>query len=324
MSESARLTKYSFLLVNYNMAALVEIVVRTVQQRIPAHSSYEIIIADNSTDSSHRLNNSSFPPGAPIRLVSLAANRGFVDALNRIIPLACGDCVVIMHPDVELKEGCLEALCAFLHSHPEVGVVSPDLYYPSGLPNKIRLRFPAVATELRRFFNNLCQIVLRRKFMTDEILWDRKANVKADMVMSVCMMLRGRALQDIASIDPRLIFYYANDYLCARARQLGWVCYYIREAKAIHFERYTPREQYSDQEAMAYKRSPIAANPRMRSDYFVFLAVFYPLPARLALRTLALLEDTIELLAQFKRPWQRKANIKQLLRSLAVDVGFVD
>jgi GT2 family glycosyltransferase len=314
--------KYSFLLVNYNMAKLIRSVVKNIGRRVPVGSAYEVLIADNSSDSAHRLSPSSFVEHDKIKVIPLAENRGFVDALNQLLPMARGEYVVIMHPDVELNEGCLEALTAFLQDHPRAGVVSPDLNYPNGQPNRIRLRFPTVTTENRRCCNILTQMLLRRRFMRDEIFWDRQADAQSDMVMSVCMMFRGDTLRAIGPIDRRLVFYYANDFLCGRAGQLGWSCHYVKAARAIHFERYTPRTEYSAGEAMSYKESPIAANPRMRADYCVFLQSFYPLWSRLGLRGLALIEDLIEMAAQFRHPWQRRNNIVQLARSIAVHSPF--
>jgi hypothetical protein len=78
---------------------------------------------------------------------------------------------------------------------------------------------------------------------------------------------------------------------------------------------------YSEASAMDYKKSPIAANPRMRADYFVFLSCFYPLWSRMAFRIFAMSEDVLDLLAQLKHPLQRKQNISRLTQSLLVDLG---
>lgn len=313
--------KFSFLLVNFNMAGLVGQVVRNLSEHFECGSQYEILIADNSSDELGRLTASSLPSDIPVRIFRIE-NSGLVDALNFLIPLATAEYVMIMHPDVELAAGCVKALRTFLENNPRAGVVGADLYYPDGSPNKIRLQFPTVTTEAKRIANILPSIVARRKLFRDEVLWDRKSDVSVQTVMSVCMLFRGEVLRKVSPIDPHLVFYYANDFLCWKMQQLGWTCHYTLSARAIHYERFTPRQLYADSKVMEYKRCPIAANPRMRADYFQFLSHSRWLGSRIVLHGLALIEDTVQLAAQFRRPRQGKQNIQQLAESIRVDLNF--
>jgi GT2 family glycosyltransferase len=314
--------EYSFLIVNFNMAGLVLRLIENLRVAAPGGAVFEIIIADNSVDPDMRLRSEDLPAGVRTRLVFVEPSRGFVAALNEIIPLARGRWVMIVHPDVELRTGCLAALSSFLQAHPRAGVLGPDLFYPDGTPNKIRLRSPTTATEVRRFLNQLTHILTRRKLTADEILWDRLDDVSTDTVMSVCMLIRREALEAIGRIDPRLVSYYSNDYLCHRVRKLGWTCHYTLSAQAIHFERFAPKGTYSESEVMAYKRSTIAANPRMRLDYFNFLFLCYPLAARIALRAVALAEDSVQLVAQLKQPVKRRKQFGRLWASVLIDLGL--
>src|ERR1035438_2088422 len=113
--------KCSFLLVNFNMAGLVGQVVDIILLQFQDSSQYEILIADNSCEEFKSLTVSSFPLGIPVTLFRIK-NSGLVDALNFLIPLATGEFVMIMHPDVELSPGCVTELIAFLERHPKAGV----------------------------------------------------------------------------------------------------------------------------------------------------------------------------------------------------------
>src|SRR5947208_1542428 len=143
--------EYSFLLVNFNMAGLVLRLIENLRQAAPPGAGIEVIIADNSTDPAMRLSAEALPSGVNVRLLPVDRGCGFVAALNQIITLASGRWVMIMHPDVELAAGSLAALSTFLQAHPKAGVLGPDLFYPDGTPNKIRLRLPTAGTEVRRF-----------------------------------------------------------------------------------------------------------------------------------------------------------------------------
>lgn len=314
--------QYSFVIVNFNMAQLVRRLVKNIVAELDGQVEFEILIADNSTDPNMRLTEQMFDTASRVAVLSLQKNRGFVDALNQLLPRARANEIMIMHPDVELAPGCMRALSEFLRSNPRAGIVSPDLYYPNGAPNRVRLRMPTIASELRRLMNMLSFILLRRKLLTDELFWDHASQTASETVMSVCMLVRREVVQAIGQIDPRLAFYYANDFLCHQARRLNWTCHYTPAARAIHFERYAPREMYSDNPEMEYKQSTTAANPRMRVDYFAFLSLCYPRRAQLILRGLAFVEDAVQLVAQFKRPFSRQREITQLWASIAMDLGL--
>jgi GT2 family glycosyltransferase len=289
--------RYSFLLVNFNMWGLLERCIREIEAGVEG-DSYEILIADNSTDDRFRVPDDFAHPAVTVTRV--AENRGWVDALNRVLPAARGQYVVIMHPDVTLADGCIGALRSFLESNPRAGVVGPNLIYPDGRYNAIRLQFPRVSVEARRLANIVCHIVLHRRPLRDEVLWDHASDAEADMVMSVLMMFRRETLEQIGPVHGGLWTYYANDWLCGRARELGWTCHYVASAGATHWERYSPPGLYSNVAASAYKRDAVPVSDRMCRDRFTFLREFYSLPTRAAFGALTTLENLVHMAAQLK------------------------
>lgn len=301
------MTVYSFLLVNFNMSGLLERCVASIEAQLDANADYEILIADNSTDERFRVADEFEERHAKARVSRLKENRGFVHALNRLIAVARGRYVVIMHPDVELNLNCLDELSAFLGRHPCAGVASPNLRNPDDTADEVRLRFPSVRQELRRLGNMLAHIVLRRRPFDGEPMWDRAADVRVDMVMSVMMMFRREALLAACPVDGRLWTYYANDWLCARLGQRGWSCHYIAAARAIHWERYADRRLYSDSETSSYKRSTVPVSDRMYADRFTFLRQFYSRPRVWVFRALVTLEFLVHILAQLKPGRRRRS-----------------
>ena len=297
---------YSFLFVNFNMWGLLEKCIHALFESLENDEPYEIVVADNSTDPAFAAPENCAGLYPQIKLLRLAENRGWVHALNQALPLAAGRFVIIMHPDVEVTPGCLARLRGFLEAHPRAGIVGPDLSYPDGTPNAIRTRFPTLGVELRRIVNILTHIVLKRKFIRDELLWNHERDARVDMVMSVLMMVRHEVLSAIGPIDERLWTYYANDWLCARAGKLGWTCHYVAGAKAIHYERHANQRLYSSAEASSYKRSSMPVSDRMFADKFIFLQQVAEPLRLLAFRLLATCEFLIHIAAQLKRPREER------------------
>jgi len=311
---SPRPATLSVLLVNYNMAGQVVRCVQNICETLPANVSAEILVADNSSDPEFRLSPRTLPGATLIE----CENRGWVDALNRLLPLATGDYCLVMHSDVELDDDCLNRLLNYMESHPRVAIASPDLHYPDGSPCRIRTQFPTLATEAAQTANHVTRAILRRSMFSEQPCWDRTADAQVDMIMSVCMVVRRDFLQRIGKVNSRLQTYYGNDCLCAKASQLGYSCSYVLAADAIHFERFTASEDFSQSPEMAYKTDAFSSLATMQSDYLVFLRELYPKRTVFSFRLLLLVQDVVLLAAQLKSFRSRPGNIRNVTAAIRV------
>ena len=313
--------RISFVLVNYNMRPLVEQCVASIDEDLRnSEVSYEVLVGDNSTDKAYAFEPPTAGTPSTVRLFSLTVGEGWVSALNALLPYARGELIAILHPDVTIVRGCVARLLAFLATNPSVGIVSPSIVYPDGRPCRIRTRLPTTSTEFRRVLNMAIRGLRLRLQFQDEVLWDRVADSETETVMSVFLVLRSAVYQQIAPILPALRTYYGNDYLCLRARRLGWRCFYVRDATVVHHERYAARSAYSAAEGMDYKASPVPASPQMEADHFAFLRVAYPAWRVVLLRILALTEHLIQLAGQLvharARPGEWRHTWRAILRLL--------
>jgi GT2 family glycosyltransferase len=297
---------YSFLLVNYNMKGLLPLILEQLRSEVGGAEPYEVLIADNSTDADFRLPASFEREWPEARVLRQEQNRGFVDALNHIAPEAGGRYVVVLHPDIEFRRGCLSQLRQFVDATPQAGVVSPDIRFASGLPNACRLKFPSVGYEIERLLNILTEPVLRRRLLAEEPRWDRTTDAEADMVMSVCMFFRAEAFRAVTPIDSRLHSYHANDLLCLRLRQRSWKCYYVRAASVTHHAASTPEQLYSARSEMAFKASSSAGGPLMNRDRLIFLRELHGPFTALVCHAVGLAEHAVELAKALRRRRNRR------------------
>ena len=309
--------KISFLLVNYNMGPMVEQCLKGLLPHLSSVDDFEFIVLDNSEDPDFRLSNEVVQEVPNLRLIHEDDNEGFVKSLNKIIPLVCFDHVVIMHPDVELKDGTLDKLARFLEGNPKVGLVSPNLYYPNGTENKIRLKFPELQTEFLRLCNVVSSTLFKRTFLQDEVLWNHKMDAEAEMLMSVFILLRKEVLAQVDSLDERLWTYYANDFLCSEAGKRGWACWYLSDAKAIHYERFSDPKLFSSKKSSEYKTTAIPISFRMERDKFVFLSTRHGRFYWSLLKSMTLMEYSIHYLAaSLKRRKDKAESMRSAVTSL--------
>jgi GT2 family glycosyltransferase len=58
--------------------------------------------------------------------------------------------------------------------------------------------------------------------------------VAVDWVSGACMMARKRTLDEIGSFDERFFMYFEDADLCRRAREAGWLVYYLPQVEVVH------------------------------------------------------------------------------------------
>jgi len=294
------LLRITFLLVNFNMKGLIGKCLASIYQQGLDPKAYEILIADNSNDPNFAIDQEFISSHPNVTLYKLVENKGWVNALNHLLSKPRGEIVFIMHPDVEFRPGCINQLTDYLDRNTDVGIVSPDIVYPNGVPTKIRLKFPSICSESKRILNILAHIVSKKHLVTDEILWDRKNDTEADMAMSICLVIRNNLLQIIGQIPDSIKIYYSNDFLSWKTKKLGKKVFYLKDAVCVHYERFSNDKLYSRADDTAYKKTAIPIIDKMEKDKYSFLRFVYPFVYLIIMRLVNTLEYLIHILASFK------------------------
>lgn len=307
----------SFMVVNFNMAGLVYELIENIRRQVMAVCPYEIIIGDNSTDKAFQIDD-RFNNAADVLLTRLPSNEGFVSAVSLLLRQPKYKYIALLHPDVDFMENCISQLIVFMEANPEAGIVSPNLIYPDGVGNKIRLRFATPFTECRRVLNLMARGMIKRNIMNDEYLWDRRSDIIVDMTMSVCMVIRSEVLSKIGRINIAMWTYYLNDWLGFQARHAGYTCHYLRDAVAVHYERFADTSLYSRKEDSAYKRTAIPVEERMLKDWFVFLRDTNSFGTILVFKLIKIVEYLYLIMVSAPRYHERRQDISAYCKALNI------
>ena len=314
----------SFLLVNYNMAGLVQHCVGHLTDHLAASGmSFEILVADNSDDPEHTLAGKPGWDRPGVRLTTLENACGWVEALNAIIPQARADVICIMHPDVELSPGAAGRCVEYLAAHAGTGVVAPNPHQSDGEPAGCPMEFPTLRGDARRVLNLLAYMLVRRRPFRPERLWDHASDASVPSVLSFCFFCRASLLSELWPIDAGMESYFGNDYICMCARRRGVDVKYLKEPRFFHYERRTPPELYGSSEDMSYKTSPVQGSPQMHRDRLRFIQHFCPWPRALAFRALTAFEFTLHSLAALVRGGLRgNRHLDSYLRVVRIAAGL--
>ncbi len=201
------------------------------------HSKCEIIIVDNNEDQGKvKYIQDVFPD---IKLIESRRNVGFSAGCNLGLQDARGEYILLLNPDTRLSFEALSCMLDFMESHPEAGIIGPQLLDEKGslhalpscsgiFPSPLQAFFEY--TNLRRFFPKYR--LVKDYFLTD---WDRCSIREVAMVQGACFLIKSKVIAEIGKLDERFFLYWEETDWCLRAHKKGWKIFYIPFAQCVHF-----------------------------------------------------------------------------------------
>jgi GT2 family glycosyltransferase len=239
-SEGATRSLVSALIVSYNVRSHLLETLRAYYST--CGQGADAIVVDNaSTDGSAGAIQKAYPQA---RVISLQENVGFGRANNAGLESVASEFVLLLNPDVVLKEKCVTRLTEFLVAHPDAGAAGPRLERPDGsLDLAARRAFPSPRaaffrlTGLSRLFPN------SPRFNRYNL-----GNVSAESVHEIdagtaaCLLVRRSAVDKVGLFDPEYFMYGEDLDLCYRLRKGGWKIYFVPTATAVHIKGTSTRQ----------------------------------------------------------------------------------
>ena len=193
------------------------------------YEHFEVVVVDNEGGE---------PPQIPhpVRLIRNPENVGFARACNQGMEVSKGENLLFLNPDTVVEEGFFESLEEFLDEHPRAGGVGPKIVGFEGdvqLTARKELSFLSGVlgrtSLLTRLFPK--NPLVRRLFPAAEKLTGPTA---VDWIAGTCMAVRRRTLEEIGGMDERFFMYFEDADLCRRAREAGWLVYYLPQVEVLH------------------------------------------------------------------------------------------
>ena len=168
------------------------------------------------------------------QIIALPANVGYSRAVNSGCGAAKGEVIVISNVDVSYDSGSIQRMLAYVQSHPEVGVLGPQLYYPEGSWQRSCGFVPGIWSALidlsaiRQGWHWLC----RRAWPFALDRWPRRVGY----VDGAVMMVRRETFEAVGGFDENLKFYGEDSDFCERVRKAGWGVVFYPKARVMHVQ----------------------------------------------------------------------------------------
>jgi hypothetical protein len=204
---------------------------RTYLPSVIAHTSLpdcEIVVADNgSTDNSLEVMKKEFPS---VRTIVLDRNYGFAEGYNRAIAQVHSEYIVLLNSDVEVTEGWLAPLLAYLDAHPGTAAVQPKIR--SYRNREFFEHAGAAGGYLSWLGYPYCRGRRFGRVEQDHGQYDIVAEI--DWTTGAAMCVRGEVYEACGGLDAAFFAHMEEIDLCWRMRNKGWKLACVPASTVFH------------------------------------------------------------------------------------------
>ena len=221
------LVKFSVITVNYRSwpyaLRCIDSLYRT------GYEDFEVVVVNNDQGATPEIPH-------PVRLIRNPENVGFARACNQGVYFSRGENVMFINPDTLVEGDFFESREKFLDENPRAGVAGPRIV---GVEGDVQLTarkelgfvsgFLGRTSLLTRLFPQ--SALVKRLFPAARKLTGPTA---VDWISGTCLTVRRQVLEEIGPMDERFFMYFEDTDLCRRAREAGWLVYYLPQVQILH------------------------------------------------------------------------------------------
>lgn len=240
----------SIIIVNYNSINMVIDCINSIFEKTK-NVTYEIIVVDNASQNNiEQVLRKEF--GNNVKIVLSNKNLGFGKANNLGASYAKGKYLFLLNPDTILINNAIKKLYDYLKSNPKVGVAGGNLYTPELLPTPSHcLIFDDLKTEYdKSTWHNIIKekivqkIHMKKKGILNKKVFNYSGYVqKVAYVFGADMMLSKELFDELNGFDSDFFMYAEEQELSWRISRKGYDIVNVPDAKIIHLEGATVKEQ---------------------------------------------------------------------------------
>jgi len=198
-----------------------------------------VVIVDNAS-SDDSLTAAERSP-LPIAMIRNRQNLGFAAAANQGAAGSSADYILFLNPDTRVTPDAIGAAAKLLAFEPRAGICGVKMKNLAGATSRSCARFPrprhflTKALGLDRFlpgrFTNF--------FMRE---WDHETSRWVDHVIGAFYLVRRALFEQLSGFDERFFVYLEDLDFSLRAREAGWLSYYLADVEIMHVEGGTSQQ----------------------------------------------------------------------------------
>ncbi|MCD8313677.1 MAG: glycosyltransferase family 2 protein, partial [Bacteroidales bacterium] len=165
-----------------------------------------------------------------IKTIALDKNYGFTGGYNRALEQIKAEYYLLINSDIEVEDGWLEPLEAWMDDHPKCGACAPKLLSYS---DRSRFEYAGAAGGLiDRYGYPFCRGRVPGRTERDSGQYDSPADVF--WVSGACMMVRAELFTRLGGFDERFFAHQEEIDLCWRLQLEGYKVTVVPRSKVYH------------------------------------------------------------------------------------------
>jgi len=234
--------KLAIVLLNWNGKTFLERFIPNIKD----HSSYqgvELVVIDNaSADDSVDYMKTNHPD---VRLVLLDKNYGFAGGYNQGLDQIEASYYLLLNTDVEVTEGWLDPLLAWMDKHPDTGVCMPKI---NAWDDRGSFEYAGAAGGYIDFLGySFCRGRIFDFIEKDHGQYDDPVSVF--WATGACMLIRSELFYQLGGFDPDFFAHMEEIDLCWRVKNFGYNIFCVPQSRVYHIgggtlPKNNPRKTY--------------------------------------------------------------------------------
>ncbi len=222
---------------------------------------FQIYIIDNaSTDETTDLNKIYTHN---ITIVHNRENRGWCGGINQGIELGQNPYIVFMNNDVEVSEGWLGNMIAFLDTHPRIGAVGPLDSSPNDWQCVDRVR-EKIVPQIPRFLTD--DLHERNRIL--KYHFNRAGILIEGMLAFFCVALKRRTVDVVGFLDENFEGGGDDDDYCRRLRKAGYVLGLSLDTYVLHHSNSTAQAVFDAEGRKDMRNKNLARLKEKHPEYY--------------------------------------------------------
>lgn len=207
---------------------------KLLEQFLPSVTAFsngkdtKVIVADNgSDDDSVSFIKETYPN---VGLLEFKENYGFALGYNKALEQVEAEYFVLLNSDVELSDGWLYPLVAYMDEHPEVAVCGPKI-----LDYKDKTKFEyagAAGGFVDKYAYPFCRGRMFNTLEADEGQYN--TNAECLWVSGACLLTRARVFRELGGLDARFFAHMEEIDYCWRVNNAGYKVVAISDSVVYH------------------------------------------------------------------------------------------
>lgn len=220
--------KTAVVILNWNTEDFLKEFLPGLLRSVAATEGTEVIVADNASDDGSRtVMKDLFPE---IRTILFDRNHGFTGGYNKALEQIDAEYFVLINSDIEVTEGWLEPLVAWMDGHKECGACAPKLH---SWQEREKFEYAGAAGGYIDMFGYpFCRGRIMKRLETDCGQYDTPSDVL--WATGACLMVRSSVYRKLGGLDDRFFAHMEEIDLCWRMQLEGHKVTVIPDSIVYH------------------------------------------------------------------------------------------